>query len=248
VVGDSGKIYYTTDAGDSWAPQTSGTGETLYSASCYTGSYCWAVGTNGVLVSTTDGGSHWSKQTLVSGATLDDVSFVNSTTGWVVGWMNSGGAPVVRKTINGGSSWIDQSGNIMSAGLYDQARGVHFTSEFKGYIVGYDSLYLTTNGGDSFSESFIGDWQRDIYAVDDTYLWAAGEWGSVDLSANGGASWSYAAPAGQESHQNRIWAMDGNEAWVVAEDGKIRHTTDAGWSWTDQATAAGALKDILLHQ
>jgi len=245
VVGDSGRIYYTNDAGDTWALQTSGTTETLYSANCYTGLYCWAVGANGVVVSTTNGGLTWTKQTLVSGATLDDVWFVNEDTGWVVGWL-SNDEPLVYKTADGGGSWTDQSANIMAAGLTTEARGVHFLNTSSGYIVGYDSLYLTTNGGDSFIESVIGDWQRDIYAVDATYLWAAGEWGSVDMSTDGGESWSYAAPAGQESHQNRIWAMNGNEAWVVAEDGKIRHTTDAGSSWADQVTAAGVLQDIQL--
>jgi len=247
VVGDSGKIYFTNDAGDSWAPQASGTTETLYSASCVSRLYCWAVGTNGVVVSTTNGGSTWSAQTLVPGATLDDVCFVDEHTGWVVGWL-SNDEPLVYKTTDGGSSWTDQSANIEAAGLSTEARGVQFTSSLRGYIVGYDSLYRTTNGGNSFIESFIGDWQRDIYAVNDTYLWAAGEWGSVNRSTDGGENWAYVAPAGQESHQNRIWAMNGDEAWVVADDGKIRHTTDAGSNWTDQVTAAGALNHILLVQ
>jgi len=245
VVGDSGRIYYTTNAGDTWSQQTSGTAETLYSARCVSGSYCWAVGTNGVLVSTTDGGSNWSTQTLVSGATLDDVWFVDTQTGWVVGWL-SNDEPLVYKTTDGGSSWTDQSANIKAAGLTTEARGVHFLDQDRGYIVGYDKLYRTTDGGDSFIQSYIGDWQRDIYAVDATYLWAAGDWGSVDRSTNGGASWSNVAPAGQNSFQNRIWAMNGDEAWVVADDQKIRHTTDAGASWTVQITAAGALQDIQL--
>jgi len=248
VVGDSGKIYHTTDAGDNWSPQTSSTTETLYSASCYTGSYCWAVGANGVLVSTTNGGLNWSYQQLVSGATLDDVSFVDEHTGWVVGWNYpaSTTTPVVYKTTDGGSSWTDQSANIIAAGLTTEARGVQFLSTSLGYIVGYDRLYRTTNGGGTFIQSGIGDWQRDIFAVDGTYLWAAGEWGSVDRSTNGGVSWSSVAPADQNSWQYLIWAMDGNEAWVVGQDGIIRHTTDAGLNWSYQVTAAGALQDIQL--
>jgi len=246
VVGNSGRIYYTTDAGDSWATQTSGTSETLYSVNCYTGSRCWAVGTNGVVVSTTNGGLNWSYQQLVAGSTLDDVSFVDTTTGWVVGWQSTGD-PLVYKTTDGGSSWIDQSGKIGGAGLADPATGVQFTSSLNGYIVGYDSLYRTTDGGSSFIESYIGDVQQDIYAVNGTYLWAAGDWGSVDRSTDGGESWSSVTPAGVD-WQNRIWAMDGNEAWVVGEDGKIRHTLNAGGSWDVQVTAAGALNDIILVQ
>ena len=252
MVGDSGKIYYTTDAGDNWSPQTSNTTATLYSVSCCTGLYCWAVGENGVLVSTTDGGSTWSAQTLVAGATLDDVSFVNAQTGWVVGWMNATSAPVVMKTTDGGSSWTPQSGNIEAAGLTTSARGVHFLSTSLGYIVGSDKLYRTTDGGNTFIQSYIGDVQEDIYAVNGTYLWAAGDWGSVDRSTNGGRQWTSVAPAGLEAWQNSIWAMPvitptPAAAWVVGEDGVIRHTTDGGASWTDQITpAAGALNDIIL--
>ena len=63
ATGDNWTIVRTTDGGDSWSIQSSGTTNTLYGVSFTDADYGTAVGSSGTIVRTTDGGNTWSSQT-----------------------------------------------------------------------------------------------------------------------------------------------------------------------------------------
>jgi photosystem II stability/assembly factor-like uncharacterized protein len=94
---------------------------------------------------TTNGGANWSMFSLGSEVwTLRSVYFINENTGWVVGTFS-----VIRKTTDGGNTWINQDGT----GPSDYTT-VHFSDENTGFVgVGWSlrgALYRTTNGGTSW--------------------------------------------------------------------------------------------------
>ena len=67
AVGDFGTILRTTDGGDSWTPQTSGTTKTLYGVSftdANNGTICGfdLGGGSQIILRTTDGGNNWVEQ------------------------------------------------------------------------------------------------------------------------------------------------------------------------------------------
>src|SRR5919198_839734 len=80
VVGDTGTILKSTDAGATWAPLTSGTSTTLHGIYFLDPNEGVAVGDSGTILRTTDGGAAW--QSVTSGVedTLRSVSF-NGTNG-----------------------------------------------------------------------------------------------------------------------------------------------------------------------
>jgi len=59
VVGDSGTILKTTDAGATWAPLVSGTTTTLHGVYFFDANAGVAVGEQGLILRTTDGGTAW---------------------------------------------------------------------------------------------------------------------------------------------------------------------------------------------
>jgi len=59
VVGDSGTILKTTDAGATWAPLVSGTTTTLHGVYFFDANAGVAVGEPGLILRTTDGGTAW---------------------------------------------------------------------------------------------------------------------------------------------------------------------------------------------
>src|SRR6266480_5752182 len=63
VVGENGTIVRTTDSGNSWTIQTSGTTQTLWEVSFTDANHGTAVGEGGTIVGTTDGGDHRVAQT-----------------------------------------------------------------------------------------------------------------------------------------------------------------------------------------
>jgi hypothetical protein len=68
VVGEYGTIVRTTDGGNSWTIQASGTTQTLWAVSFTDANNGTAVGEAGVILRTTDSGAHWASQP--SGTTL----------------------------------------------------------------------------------------------------------------------------------------------------------------------------------
>ncbi len=75
VVGDTGTILKSTDAGATWAPLTSGTSTTLHGIYFLDPNEGIAVGDNAKILRTTDGGAAW--QSITSGVedSLRSVSF-----------------------------------------------------------------------------------------------------------------------------------------------------------------------------
>src|SRR5207248_2989566 len=104
VVGEYGTIVRTTDGGNSWTIQASGTTQTLWGVSFTDITNGTAVGEGGTILRTTDGGDHWVSQP--SGTTLQfrGVSFTDANNGTAVG---EGGT--ILRTTDGGSSWLPQS-------------------------------------------------------------------------------------------------------------------------------------------
>src|SRR5271166_4690549 len=83
VVGDAGNILHSTDGGEHWQQQKSGTEAELISI-YGSDSQLWIVGAAGTILHSTDDGEHWQLQT--SGITLQLSSVCASASQlWIVG-------------------------------------------------------------------------------------------------------------------------------------------------------------------
>jgi photosystem II stability/assembly factor-like uncharacterized protein len=104
-------ILRTTNAGNTWSPQTSGTTKTLYGVSftdTNNGTISgFELGGTGIILRTTDGGNNWVEQTnysLPQGANaFYAVSFTDANTGTIVG-----DAGIILQTTDGGTQWNSQ--------------------------------------------------------------------------------------------------------------------------------------------
>src|SRR4029450_11410594 len=104
VVGDYGTIVRTTDGGNSWTIQVSGTTQNLWAVSFIDANNGAAVGEGGTILGTTDGGANWVSQTSGTTLQLRGVSLSDANNGAAVG---EGGT--ILRTTDGGSSWLPQS-------------------------------------------------------------------------------------------------------------------------------------------
>src|SRR5207302_4253075 len=100
----SGTILRTTDGGNSWVPQSSGTGNTLFGVSFIdantgtaVGGSC-GIGGESTILKTTNGGNTWVPQSNPGTVCLFKVSFTDTNTGPAVG---DGG--LILRTTNGGN-------------------------------------------------------------------------------------------------------------------------------------------------
>jgi len=85
VVGDNGTILKTTNGGDTWVAQTSGTTANLLAVHFVNANRGWVVGDGGVILTTSNGGATWTPEASGVTTNLRRVFFVNETTGFAVG-------------------------------------------------------------------------------------------------------------------------------------------------------------------
>ena len=98
LIGSNG-IARTTNGGQGWTKQPSGTRQGLVALDFVDTLNGWAVGQKGAIVATRDGGAHWRPQSSGTTASLSDVDFVDRLRGWAVGM------GVRLRTADGGKTW-----------------------------------------------------------------------------------------------------------------------------------------------
>jgi photosystem II stability/assembly factor-like uncharacterized protein len=103
VVGNNGLILRTTDGGQNWVPQASGTTSQLRAVCFRDANTGTVVGDQGTILRTTDGGQTWVSQTSGVPEVLLGLSCTDAQTATSVGALG-----VILKTTDGGQNWMRQ--------------------------------------------------------------------------------------------------------------------------------------------
>ena len=240
AVGLGGKIYKTTNAGQTWAQQFSPSAASFRSVNFHDANYGIIGGDRRVMI-TSNGGVNWYSQNLnliqfeqaVGVACVDSMTFYAAT--------NYTGGRVFRST-NGGTSWDTTELNIpLQFGGVDILRHMSFGSKNKGVIAcDLASIVRTSNGGNTWirDSTFVEYYQRDLgIGIFRTTCWSdtntsyvSGGGGNVLKSTNAGDNWSFSAGGFHDLHG--ISFIDAKTGWMVGEQGTIQKTTDGGSSWS----------------
>src|SRR5947207_10542106 len=246
VVGDTGTILKSTDAGATWTPLASGTSTTLHGIHFLDLNDGIAVGDSGTILRTTDGGAAW--QNVASGVvdTLRSVSFngINGICG--------GDSQDILYSTDSGASWqIGQSG-FFGGGF----PGAQMLSATTGFVAGQNSIFQgllgnTTDGGVSWDFTpFLFDGNEgganDVFFFDQTIGLVSGTIfdgrGALARTTDGGLNWSTTL---YDQSIEGVAFPTAASGFAVGSGGRILHSTDSGTSWTDQTSGSTAnLHDI----
>jgi len=129
AVGDGGTVLRTTNGGNTWINQTSGTTNTLLGVSFTDANNGTAVGNSGTILEQPMEGTTGAA---VSG-TADDlwgVSFTDTNNGTAVGFDFNTVTGLILRTTNGGSTWTSQP-----SGAFSPLVGVSFTDANTGRLL-----------------------------------------------------------------------------------------------------------------
>jgi photosystem II stability/assembly factor-like uncharacterized protein len=233
ISGEGGLILRTTDGGENWNPQTSGTTENLFRIAVVDAQTAFAAGSNGVLMGTTDGGAHWQVQMLKSGLTMFDIAFADAQDGWAVGEFET-----IIHTSDGGKTWAPQMGgkraNFRSPALF----AVRFADAQHGWVTGQGGTVLRTDDGGKSWQTFAAPSEAPMYGVTyvggapgatPTQLWGAGDGGTLMRVMLEGAL----APTVQQPTVFSLSdiAIHGQDGVAVGLSGTILRTADGGAHW-----------------
>lgn len=222
-----GKVYKTTNAGNSWALQSVGSIPGIFGLCFADQNTGWFVGDKGLVRKTTDGGLNWVQQTMDSTQYSERVYFLNSATGWISG-------NFTYKTTNGGINWI----KITSAP--SPTFGISFINESTGFLTSYSSrIHRTTDAGVTWNQVYAGDFNTFIYDIsfsNNSTGWAVGESQSdgVLKTTDGGLNWGKVL---QVSGIKSLYFKDANTGWI-GNVVTIDKTTNGGLSWSQQPLPA----------
>ncbi len=235
VVGTFGAIYHTTDGGQSWDKQETGTLNPLFSVAFADPQHGLAVGKGGLAMHTEDGGRTWKEYFTSDRKHLFSIAAVSAQVAWAVGDWGK-----MMRTLDGGVTWEDRSLSE-DVILY----GINFADEKHGWIAGeVGSLFYTDDGGETWTKqtTATGKSLFGIHVADREHAWAVGLDGEIWQFSGG--KWeqrpSVAAAA--------LYAVttDGTHGWIVGDNGTVLLSDDAGGSWR-AAELPDELKLFWLH-
>jgi photosystem II stability/assembly factor-like uncharacterized protein len=202
------------------------------------------------IVVTTDGGVTWRGQnpgfTGVNprmNVDLDCVRFVDDQHGWAVGSYYY--ETLILATSDGGKTWLRQGPHTDKFGLHS----VFFADENRGWAVGSDvtdstqgTILVTTDGGAHWAARAAApeadtSWGyyslNSVWFTDAQHGWAAGDYGLLTQTTDGGETWTPAARRTSENLRS-VYFSDADHGVALGWEGAVLRTEDGGATWSLQ--------------
>lgn len=264
IVGSDGFITKTTNAGNEWIKQNSGTTLILKAVQFVDQNTGWICGDAGLILKSTDGGKNWDSLSSNTTQHLSDIHFYDADTGYVVGFSGT-----ILKTTNGGLVWTS-----LNSGTSNDLFTMDFFDAFIGYAAGEvndtSSVIKTTDGGATWIDKsngfpttrgscltvefidantgFIGGSSPFFYKTTDggdTWVSAVAKFPLIDEDMIKKEQLSMYSSYGITS----VYFKDANNGWYVyagGTDESIYGTTDSGITWKREYLAYSVYSHTLL--
>ncbi|MEE9440086.1 MAG: YCF48-related protein [Saprospiraceae bacterium] len=180
----------TTDDGETWIEQFTGQTNQNFRKiiSPNNGEDLFIIGNSGILMHSTNGEDNWDLVSIPTLSHLRDIFFLSPTIGYI-----SCDNATILKTIDGGMTWINM--NVDLSGIATIAK-IHFISEDRGYIAGFNYFRETSNGGVTWTdvpgfENTPGTLYQiqDFFFVNDQVGYICGDQALLYKTTDGGNTW-----------------------------------------------------------
>jgi photosystem II stability/assembly factor-like uncharacterized protein len=196
------------------------------------------VGHWGSMFKTTDGGTTWQN---LSGSVnpsyyANAVKFTDANNGWLVGFdYNTGPKTYVRRTFDGGLTWVPANLNVPSL-------DVDFIGQ-TGYVMTTGQpLYKTQDGGASWTALQINTPTGQLYSgmkmswISPSVGYVAGFDGFLAKTTDGAATWNRVVPEKANFVYLDVKALSGNEVWACGAsqgggNAVVLRSLDGGATW-----------------
>lgn len=192
-----------------------------------------AIVTNNFAYFTTDGGltfttAPWTPPIMGHLSSMDYL-MVNRKTIFSVGLLGN-----IEKSTDGGQSWIKYTG----FNFINQLVSITCSSGTTCYACGEaGKIIKTTDGGNTWKEqeTYINNFLRKIYFMNDNFGFAAGEKGALVRTEDGGNTWT-SINSGLHFDVIEIHFFSNTMGYIVSTGGEIAKTTDGGLTWKTVVT------------
>lgn len=247
MVGESGRIFKTTDAANSWTAQISGVSHTLRSVKFTSASDGVIVGDQGLILRTTNGGASWSPQPSGTSERLNALTFhatFDGHKGYAVGDRG-----VILQSTDGGATW-GRLVSMVQSNLYAvQMNGFlgFATGEPMETESGISTTFLSANPNGVlwvpiYNTQDIGT----VYALSapaSHMIFVANDSGVVSRTRDKGSSWELCSPSNLDIPPGRptLYFLNPETGYMMTSGSLVAKTTDGGQSWVGQSTPVPAV-------
>ncbi|MFN4255789.1 MAG: YCF48-related protein [Saprospiraceae bacterium] len=241
--GGGGKILKTTDGGATWSvatmPSTNFSFRSVYFPTDSAGFACGNSQnstTPNNFWKTTDGGATWTNPNSVN-LTLQTVRAFDAN--GVVVSTGAGSNSIVRRSFDGGTTWVNDTVNTTASTLagLDVRGGFIIATGGQGLIYKRSSSgWAQKNGGQAFNA-----W--DGFFMDANTGWVACDGGRVMKTTDSGTTWTTQQTTTSNSLQS-VWfknSMEGFAVGSLTSSPTMVKTTDGGTTWATQALPSGTI-------
>jgi len=221
-----------------WRPQTSPSGNDLYTVALVDTSIAWAAGSGGTVLKTLNGGSTWTPTISSASDDVYALALVSPSVVLVATYNSGSGLARIRRTQNGGLTWADVYSDN-SAGAFINA--VTMFDNLNGYaegdpVSGSWTLLRTTDGGLTWAAAASvpqagseTGWNNSMAWTDTLHGWFGTGNSRVYYTADGGTTWSF----GSTNIVNVFGVgFDGSGLNGLAVGSDVDASTDGGMNWT----------------
>ncbi len=212
AVGYSGKVWLSTDTGNSFRQVNINTPNNLTFARCK-GATWWIGGFGGTLFKSTNQGNSWEAVPVPVSQTLTDLAQVVDTI------IISGTRGTIIRSTDGGNSW-----NQMVTGIRNHLMSISFVDAQNAYAAGWDATIMkSTDGGISWANQILPQNQGDYWSVrftSPTLGWVMGNLGITNRTQDGGQTWQPVYTANTQDIFGAFF-LDQNNGWAVGKAGTI---------------------------
>ncbi|MES2725536.1 MAG: YCF48-related protein [Bacteroidota bacterium] len=239
AVASGGRIIKTTNSGNTWVLQNSGTVNDL-SAVSFSNNIIdtgYIVGDSGLVLMTINGGSSWSMIPSGTTAQLNDISIKNGE-GFIVG----DGGVILRVS---GTSITPLTSNTTN-NLYSVFMMNSTSAVVAGGGVLTATLLITYNSGTVWTPVSTGASSQlnDVFFINDSTAYVVGNIGTILKTTNYGANWT-TQTGGGFNNLNAAYFVSKDSGYIAGAAGTLLRTINGGTTWTTAVSGTtNELKDI----
>lgn len=241
VIGDLGRILYTTDGGKTFEQLDAGTKRAFLSIACFPDKTLVLVGKMGIIYRSNDGGRTWQVQQSGTDRNLVSLAFSSKDVGIAVG-----DAGTIVRTQDGGASWQkipvpeqiplpEEIAETVAPGdilLYD----VSFPTPERAWIVGEFGVILGSSDGGVTWAAEKSPVQGTLFGVTFTDVnngWSVGLSSVMLRTHDGGQTWEQVKVPTRPGFSLSLYTVKivGQYGWMIGDSGYLLTSTDGGETW-----------------
>jgi photosystem II stability/assembly factor-like uncharacterized protein len=241
MVGELGRIFHTTDGGETWERQDAQTKRPFLAITCIDPKRAWIAGKEGIVYATQDGGTSWALQKTGSSRHVFTIQFVTAQRGHAAGDFGT-----MVHTEDGGATWtvervppevqlpdsaldmgVDPGDVNLYALSYGDADHVWAVGEF-------GTVMASEDGGRSWKQQRapIETTLFGVHFTDAQHGWAVGT-DVIIRTEDGGTTWTPQKPPVTQRSLYDVF-VEGRNGWIVGGAGTVLKSTDGGSTWVTE--------------